>query len=161
MVHIGFSTTNQLISRIIRFFTGSKVSHCFMLFELFEQAWVLEAGFFGISLKPLKKFQKSDTVVALVPVPLAEEDVARAMQALGEKYDFGGLLGSIFPLIGKWFKQKWKNPWNNSKALFCSEFCLKSLQEAGFPGADQLDPASTTPQDLLDFLTAHYLNQGE
>lgn len=160
MIHVGFSTTNQLISRIIRWFTKATVSHCFFVFDLFGKGWVLQSDFFGVVILPLEKFQKSNTIIALAPIPeLGEDDLARAMQELGGAYDFGGLLGGIFPIIGSWFKRKWKNPWENPSALFCSEFIVVSLQEASFPGADQLVASETTPEDLKDFLTAHYASQ--
>jgi hypothetical protein len=74
------------------------------------------------------------------------------MTSLGENYDFGGLIGGIFPQIGKWFKQKWKNPWANPKALICSEFITLTLQQSGFKGTEELDPTSITPEELKDFL---------
>lgn len=153
MIQVGFSTTHMYLSRIIRFFTKSECSHAFFVFDLFGKAWVLEAGFFGVTLLALEKFQKTNTVIALVPIEATESDLEAAMEELGDRYDFGGLLGSFFVIVGRWFKKKWKNPWDAPKALFCSEFVVKALQANGYPGAENLVAADTTPQDLLDFLT--------
>jgi hypothetical protein len=160
VIYVGFSTTNQLISRIIRWFTKATTSHCFFVFDLFGKAWILQSDFFGVVVLPAEKFLKSNTLVAMAPIPeLGEQDLARAMEHLGGAYDFGGLLGGIWPVIGRWFKKKWSNPWENPKALFCSEFVVTSLQMSGFPGADKLVASETTPEDLKHFLTEHYLNQ--
>ena len=160
MVYVGFSTTDSIVSKIIRWFTKSEVSHAFFVIDLLGRAWVLESGFHGVTLSPAEKFTAKNTIKYLAQVhELDEPDVATVMNDLGENYDFGGLFGSAFVVIGRWFKQKWRNPWADPKAMFCSEFVVKSLQECGFPGADQLVPQDTTPQDLKDFLMAHYMNQ--
>lgn len=162
MVYIGFSKNKSLLSRLLCFFTKAECSHCFFVFDLYGQGWVLQADWDGIVIDSLAKFQKRDDVVALAAVPeLDDQDLAAAMQYLGDGYDYMGLLGGIFPLIGRWFKKKWNNPWSNSKALFCSEFVVAVLQNARFPGAEDLVPDQTTPQMLKDFLTEHYLNQEE
>ena len=108
---------------------------------------------------PVEKLEKE--FVALVPIPeLSPDDIALVMaDDLGEKYDFGGLLGMAWNIIGRWFKAKWKNPLNDSKAMFCSEFVVKALQQCQFPEAGKLEAANTTPQDRLDFLTEHYVRR--
>jgi hypothetical protein len=77
------------------------------------------------------------------------------MNSVGAPYDFGGLFGSVWVLIGKWFHRKFHNPLQNSDALFCSELAVKVLQGAKFPGSDLLVAYDTSPQDLRDFLEAY------
>jgi hypothetical protein len=162
MNYVGFSTTNGLLSRLLRWITRAEVSHSFLVVELYGKAWYVGAEAQGVVMMPMEKYVKKNTIKALCEVPeLNDEDLAVVMGHLGEAYDYGGLLGGIFPQIGRWFKQKWKNPWANPKALICSEFVTLALQEAGLSGAEKLDPPSVTPQDLLGFLTEHYLNQEE
>ena len=36
--------------------------------------------------------------------------------------------------------------------MFCSEAIVRTLQAANYPGASALDPASTTPEALLEFM---------
>lgn len=161
MVYVGFSTTNAILSRFIRWVTKSEVSHTFLVFDLYGRAWVLEAGFFGVTMLPVDKFQKDNIIKTMAAIPeIGDEHIAKAMDDLGDRYDFGGLLGSAVVIVGRWFKRKWKNPWQDSKAMFCSEFVVTILQEAHFPDAELLEPSETTPQDLQDFLTRYYLNQG-
>lgn len=149
---VGFSTTNMIISRIVRWFTNSKCSHAFMVIDLYDKPWVLESGYFGIVLLPLDKFAKANKIVALVPVDVPQINVVSAMEELGDAYDFGGLVGAMFPIVGRWFKARWNNPFNSSRAMFCSEFVVTALQHANFPGSDTLVPANTSPQNLMDFL---------
>lgn len=160
MISIAFSTQpRNLLSRLVRWFTKSKTSHAFIIFEAMGRAWILESGVKGVVVLPLDKFR--DQMVAVVPVPdLTDEELSKVMdEYLGRDYDFTGLFGMTFNYIGRWLKAKWRNPWNNSRAMFCSELCVKALQESGFPGADQLVAADTSPQDLLDFLTEHYVRK--
>lgn len=153
MNYVGFSTTDKLISRLIRWVTKAQVSHTFLIVELYGKLWVVGAEFNGMTMMSVEKFQKNNMIKAVCEVPeLTDVHVGKAMESLGVAYDFGGLLGGIFPQIGRWFKRKWKNPWNDQKALFCSEFLVLALQEAGLKGSEDLDPGAATPQDLLDFL---------
>lgn len=157
MNYIGFSTTNRLVSRLIRWITKAQVSHTFLIVELYGQSWAVGAEFNGLVMIPMKKFQAKNIIKAVCRVPeLTDEKLSVLMGSLGEAYDFGGLFGGIFPQIGRWFKRKWKNPWNNRKALFCSEFVVQALQLAGLPGAETLCPTTTTPQEIKDFLLRHH-----
>lgn len=154
MVSIGFSTTNKFISKAIRWLTKSRVSHCFIMFDWLGKKWVLEAGFFGVGILPLERFlADGNVIVEVVDLPAVElEDLVPAMEDMGERYDFGGLLGGIFPLIGKWFRQKWHNPLNNTKALFCSEFIVYWLKDLAFEPAYNLVPEDVSPEELLKLL---------
>jgi len=160
MTYVGFSTTDKLVSRIIRWITKAQVSHTFLIVELYGQLWAVGAEFNGMVMTPLRKLKTKTTIKYICRLSeLTDDKLAKLMDRLGESYDFGGLLGGIFPQIGRWFKQKWKNPWNNKKALFCSEFVTLALQEAGLEGAEKLDPGTATPQELKDFLTEYNLNR--
>lgn len=160
MIHIGFSTQpKSWLSRIVRWFTKSKASHALIVFEMFDREWILESGIKGVVILPIERLDGQ--MVALVPIPeLSPADLSKVMvDDLGDDYDFTGLFGMTINVLGRWFKAKWKNPWNNPRSMFCSEFVVKTLQQCGFPGADQLEAANTTPQDLLDFLTEHYVRR--
>lgn len=154
MISIGFSTTDKLLSRIIRKLTKSRVSHSFIMFDWLGKKWVLEAGFNGVGILPLERFlADGNIIVEVVDLPHVElEDLIPAMEDMGERYDFGGLLGGIVPLIGKWFKQKWHNPFNDTKALFCSEFIVYWLQDLAFEPAYNLVPEDVSPEELLKLL---------
>ena len=127
-----------------------------MAWEQFGQKWLLEAQWNGVVVGSMKKFEKDNTVIELIPVPeLTDADLAEALQEAGDAYDYGGLFGVVLTLIGKRLKKKWKNPWNNTKAVFCSELLVLALQKAKFPGIESLTASETTPEDLLNFLQEH------
>lgn len=160
MNYVGFSTTNGLVSRLVRWFTKANVSHAFLIVELYGKGWYVGAEATGIVMMPIEKFQKNNMIKAVCKVPeMTDEDLSVVMESLGESYDYAGLLGGIFPQIGRWFKQKWKNPWANKKAMICSEFVTLALQEAEVKGAEDLDPTAVTPQDLKEFLLKHNLSK--
>jgi hypothetical protein len=156
MVRVGFSTrTRNLMSRAIRWLTGSKASHAWLLVEdtFFGIDMVMEATEVGFRLIPFDNFKaEGNDIVALLeaPYPL-DEGVHAAARWIGERYDFAGLLGSAFVLLGRWLRKKWRNPMASSRSMFCSEAVVRVMQAAGYPGSESFDPEATTPQDLLDF----------
>lgn len=156
MIKVGFSTHHHnILSSTIRFFTKSEVSHTWLLVDdpLFKRPMVLEATETGIVLTPFDRFAtKNDVVCILDPKHPLDSGMSEAGAWLGERYDFLGLVGTAFVLLGRWLKRKWKNPLSSSHAMFCSEFVVNVMQAAQYPGAENLVPTGTTPQDLLDFL---------
>lgn len=154
MISVGFSTTNMVVSRIIRWATKAKCSHTFIIFDWLGEKWILEAGFTGVAPMRYDKFKKSNTIVAEVDLPgLVIDDIKSALDEMGDNYDFGGLFGGFWPLIGTWFKMKWNNPWNNTKAMFCSELVATWLKQLKWKGCAWLTPADVTPQQLLNILS--------
>lgn len=150
---IGFSTSNNPISRFIRWVTKSQVSHTWLLVDFLDMPVVLEAGIRGFYPTPASVFWKKNKVVCVSTVDFPLDDGLHAIgKWLGTKYDVAGLIGGMAVVAGRWLKRKWNNPVEGASALFCSEVVVRMLQAAEFPGADTLDPDDTTPEDLLDFL---------
>lgn len=154
---IGFSTSKSLASVAIRWFTKSKVSHTYLVVEgsMFGIPMVLQASTGGFEVISHTKFSKDNEIVTEIPINASDEGFKKSALWLGQNYDFGGLFGSAIVIIGRWFKRRWKNPWQSSKALFCSEYIVRWLQESDVPGAEDMDPSATNPEDLLDFLSTH------
>src|SRR5512138_3812095 len=93
---IGFSTTDGILSRLIRFGTRSPVSHAFLVyFDVdFGREMVMEAVGAGFRIVPLDKFAKHNRVVAIVtPRHPIDEGLKAAVDWLGEGYDTSGLVG--------------------------------------------------------------------
>jgi hypothetical protein len=155
-VSIGFSTKRgSFLSSIIRWATGSKVSHIWILSDIFGVPCVVEAsekGFFPSS--SLARFEKDNEVVFLFPV---EHDLSEGLRwaanHFGERYDFAGLFGMIRVLLGRLFHRRWKNPWNNRKALFCAEAIAEVLKRSAYPKSEALRPADVGPEDIRKFLS--------
>lgn len=155
MIQIGFSThKNNILSKIIRWITKSPISHCWILYYdiQFKIEMVLESTTEGFRILPFKTYQKqNDNIVLFNPKFSLTMGLIKAGEKLGTKYDFKGLFGSIFPIIGRWFKRKWKNPFYSSKELFCSEAVTEIMKDSKYPGSDKFDPSTTNPNDLYNF----------
>lgn len=155
-VKIGFSTSSWWVSRLIRWCTRAAVSHAFLLIDDVPgmPPLVCEAEWCGWKLSTRAALTKGGTrIVKLVEpkTPLTDAFIA-SLAWLDEKYDYTGLLGMAWVSFGRWFGKKWRNPLRSSRSLFCSEGVVYVLRDAGYPGADALDPQSVSPDDLLQFL---------
>ena len=156
IVKVGFSSGNRMLSYLIKWATKSKTSHTFLYLSdsFLGTDMVLQATIGGFNLVTYQKFAKSHNIIKLIDLQYPiDEGLKQASLWLGERYDYTGLFGSAFVLIGRWFKRKWTNPWNDSNAMFCSEAIVRVLQASNYLGSEKLDPSSVTPQDLLVFLS--------
>lgn len=157
---IVFTTSNGWLSKTIRFFTRAKVSHVAFTYydSLFEREMVIEAITAGFHVRTVDKLLKESIIVDSFEI----KDEAAALKVLGDwlctPYDFGGLIGEAIVQIAKIFKRRIKNPLSSGKALFCSEAGAHLLQKLGVPGSEVLDPSTTDPQTLLDFLNSNATN---
>lgn len=165
-IRFGFCTSDWWVSRVIRYFTKANASHAFLILEGTDLGdLVLEAGWDGWRFNTLARVLSGSTrLVAVVDTPPEMEiPVFAAMMAsraqLGERYDYGGLLGMAVVSVGRWLGKKWRNPWHSAKAMFCSDaITAEILQPAKWPGADKLDAPTEDPQSLAVFLGAKFLS---
>lgn len=158
MIGVGFSTRpRNVVSRLVRWITGSKASHAWLTFEdtFFGLPMVMEATETGFRILPLANFKaEGNEIIAIVEPPYPLDDGLRAaVHWVGDGYDFAGLFGAVVVVIGRWFRRKWRNPLDSSRSMFCSEAVVRVLQAAKYPGVEGFDPSATTPQDLLDFFS--------
>lgn len=160
MVFVGFSTPRAWnpLSALIRAMTRSRTSHAWLLVEdpTFDLRLVLEAHSSGFRLVSFARFVKENKVVALVePSHPLDPGLPAAGAWLGEAFDVLGLFGIFLALLRRYVRQgPLRNPFPTPSALFCSESVVRTMREAGYPGAAALDPEGTTPAELLDFLRA-------
>jgi len=154
---IGFSTSKtSWISCIIRWFTRSTVSHCFLVY--YDAEWkrdmIMESeGGLGGSVRIVRFNPDNPDIVNLfTPRHDIEHGMQQMAEKLGELYDYGGLFGMAWVMVGRWLKRKWKNPWNSSKALWCSELVAEVMKDSGYPGSGVFEDATvTSPEDLYEF----------
>ena len=150
-----FSRTNKLVSRTIRLLTRSRISHTAISYldHVLNQRIVLEADLSGYRLIPLNLFLRENKLVREIEI---DHDLSTGLSQianyLGSSYDFSGLFGGVFVLLGKWLGRAWKNPFQNPHAMFCSEAIVIILQNSNYPGSERLVAANTSPADLLIFL---------
>jgi hypothetical protein len=148
-INVCFSTTNGLMSRIIRWFTRAKTSHALITFrsETLDKVFVMEANGRGFMLQPWAKWRRKNTLVAryALAVPTAQQMTAlRALaEFLGTEYDYVSLLGFAW----RRFRARSSNPFDDPTQLICSEAVAKFLAAAGL---NEFSEAETwTPGDLL------------
>jgi hypothetical protein len=152
---IGFSTGTSLLSRVIRWFTRSEVSHAFLLYpdKTFGVLMVMEASVSGFRVVPYSSFVKGRTIVAIFePVNDLDPGLHKLMQWLGTTYDFGGLVGMTFVLLGRCLKRKWRNPLRSTDAMFCSEAVAVAMKASGYPGTENWIPDRMDPDTVLKHL---------
>ena len=165
-VSIGFSTPKSFnpVSWVVRKFTKSKASHTwFMYYDLdFEMWMVMEAHELGFRLIPFERFRSKNNVVGVFTTRTSlSEGLKWAAQWLGTAYDFAGLVGMAWVVLGRIFKRRWRNPLQNSHAMFCSEMALTVLQSSSVGWAKEAEPHETSPQDLLDMFEAEAGRNGD
>ena len=152
---IGFSTTTNWLSRLIRWFTQASVSHAWLLYfdvDFGGREMVLEATLEGVRIIPFEIFKKKNIIVKITtPSHDLKRGLALAGDTLGSGYDFTGLFGMLWVTLGRWFKKKWKNPWERPHSMFCSEFVAQVLKWSSYPGTDFWDVGAMAPQDLYEF----------
>jgi len=145
MLTILFTTTRGPLSWIIRFITKSPVSHCAIGLNIDGVSLVLEADIEGVSLCLRERFNKQNPVLIAEYSCPETTSVAKALQTLGEEYDYAGLVGfGIVTPLRKWLGKRITNPFNQARSVVCSEL-VRSLELDVFKGLDVMD---VTPQDL-------------
>jgi len=148
-INVCFSTTDGFFSRLIRWFTHSKVSHSIITFrdDTLDRVFVMEANGRGFMLVPWSKWRTHNELVAryeLSTVPESQLEALRELSnALGAEYDYVSILGFIW----RRFMGRMKNPLDNPTKLVCSEAVAKFLYLAGLKGFDE--PETWTPQDIM------------
>jgi hypothetical protein len=148
-IHIGFSTTTGVLSRLIRWATGAPVSHCFLVYHcgVFGSEMVLEASGAGFRVMAWNKFERSNKLIAVYRLHRPDGDLRGGMTKLalrlGDAYDTLSLLGF---LLRKLFHLR-RVPFNDRKKLVCSEAIALYLQSVGVPVGRI---SVVTPRDLFE-----------
>jgi hypothetical protein len=105
------------------------------------------------SVRPLATWLQSNVLIAAYVPQKGNIDQAfvnLVNRYLDTKYDWGEMFGTIVPIIGKLFGQRWHNPLANTKAVDCSESVVVVLQDSAYPNSLDLDRHTATPGDLLE-----------
>ncbi len=156
-VRIGFSTTTNPLSGLIRWLTRSKVSHAFLVYYDvdFRRDMVMEAEHRGFRIVPFDRFSEHNTVIAVFePRSSLDEGLVKAVDWLGEDFDVRGLFRMAWLIVSRGLKARARLRRRNllvgTRSLFCSEAVARVLLGARYPGFDR-DPETTSPEDLYEF----------
>ena len=144
-MHIVFTTSDSFVSSVIRKVTRSQVSHVALRLQLEGVVVFLHADVGGVKIVPEDVFYTNRTsrYAFAFKEPVSPK---LAVEYIGSRYDYIGLVGHLFRALLKWLGYSWKRPLQSPRALVCSEFIAR-LGIVSFVG---LDPENTTPHDLLE-----------
>lgn len=158
-VSVGFSTTDKLISRFIRFFTRATVSHAWVAFNdhTLRQRYVIQAESWGLEMRPWNTWVRQNRLVREY-ILLGEQPLhgirEYAAERIGSKYDF---LGAARAGLVRRFR--WLRHWSLFKAstpnmLMCAEFTSRFLIYAldYHSGSLLKEPELVTPDELMSYL---------
>jgi hypothetical protein len=157
-IRMGFSTSKGFISWVIRKITRSKASHAWVTFRdpTLNKTVVMHATRRGFHLEPWSKFVKhSDTKAQFTCTLDLLPGVQYLANWLGTRYDYKSIFGFFWIWVASWFHRKIKNPFRNTAKMVCSEAMAILIQKAGVNRSEKLDPESTTPEALWEFMGGH------
>lgn len=148
-VWVGFSTTNKLMSRLIRWVTRGKSSHAWMRYwdDTLEQYMVIQAEIEGYETIPWFRWKKKNRLVAAYESKELDlmPGVRRMARYLGVEYDFKS---AFWAGIKRWLGKKFKRPFHSPKKLMCSEAVCMALQFDRVPCVKGMNPELVSPQEL-------------
>lgn len=154
-ISVGFSTTNKLISRAIRWVTRAPCSHAWVAFDdqTLGMRLVMQAEWWGYEVRPWKRWQQENKLVAEYwPVgPDLGPALRKLAVELGTKYDYSS---AFWTGLKGWFKRLFKASWSlrpsrTPHQLMCSEAVTRLLLDGGYDFAPGVDPEMVSPGDLL------------
>jgi len=179
-INICFATTHALLSRTIRWFTGSLVSHALITFRdrTLNRIMVMQASGHGYQIVPWARWETHNILVARFELPDTVEEKCQlyALRALarriGDGYDTRGLFGFLpllwYKLVAKWrvrrqgrgggelmepWRPRFHNWLDNPAKLFCSEAVAEYLGLADRDWDTEYfqRPQDWSPENLLGF----------
>ena len=164
-VTVGFSTTNKIGSRIIRWVTQAPCSHAWVSFmdDTLGMRLVMQAEWWGYEVRPWPRWVRENRLVAeFEPVgsefreDLSESVVGMA-QSLGSRYDFES---AFWVGLKRWFLA-WSGsgytlrPSRTPKQLMCAESVVRILASTGAGLCRGVDPESMSPGELLELVQTY------
>ncbi len=156
-IRVGFSRTNSWISKGIRWFLGTNISHTYIRYhdEFMEIDTIAHADWPGVLTISADKFDRDNVAVEEyefdIPKPALKYNLHKF---LGNRYDYLAIFGWAWTItVRRWLKQKIKNPKDDPKKLICVDWCLRVLNSAKLTN---INPASMNPKHLLQFLRDNY-----
>ena len=152
MTTIVFTKSNSWLSKVIRWFTKGRSSHVMIGTRVHGIEMFLHATAGGIKFTPRPRELRGSSLVAEYKVvPYVENGLRRAIEKVGDNYDYVGLVGYAIAIVfWRLLKKKIKNPLASSSSMVCSEFvCHLDRTGKMIPEFASLDPEVTHPEHLL------------
>ena len=159
---IGFSTTNSIWSKLIRWFTKANISHVYL--KIWDQTFgthlVLHSDWDGVQFDLLEKFSINNFTVEEYEIddPRLDEAIKKNLWFLGRSYDYKKLISWAWLIIFKrYIVRKIKEPSKDPKKIICVDFILFPTNEAGLT---HLPIGYLTPIDFGKWCKENYESLG-
>jgi len=152
---IGFSTSPSWFSKIIRFCTRSKVSHCYVkLYDDFLQTSLILDVERTVRIIREKEFVRDNNPAEEYEIDdrKLDESIKSNLRHLGKGFNWTDWF-TWLPLIKKWFKVKLQNPANSIHKMICVDFVVRVLNEADLT---ELPMGVLTPETLRQWVNLFY-----
>lgn len=157
-ITVGSSSGNSLFSKLIKYWTKSKISHFWLAFNIpiINERVVIGAEGHGVDWRTLKKFEQSNKIMLeFKPIGKSLNDNLKWMIQTysGAKYDYKGVgtagifirFKLLFRKIGGWLL---KNLSSRDK-VFCSELIVRFLGHNNlYKAIEGYDPETTDAETL-------------
>lgn len=158
-VVVGFSTSNSLVSKTIRWFIGSNVSHTYLRFidEFLGLDLIAHADWPGVVIIAKDKFIKQNQIIEEYEFEGSnlKQALVKNFKFLGGKYDYLSILGWAWTItFRRWTKIKLKNPLDDPKSMICVDFVIRFLNNAHIAN---IPIGSMNPKGILMFLRDNFL----
>lgn len=129
-IRIGLSTTEKLLSKIIKFIQGTKFSHSYVQFEAVEFETILIYESKGLNSNIINKKHFDGIIVEEYELELSDEMHAEMvkfiLEEVGTSYAWKQLFGFLVVKLARVFGLKIRNPWPQPGKI-CSESCGEIL----------------------------------
>lgn len=156
-VRVGFSRTDTFVSKAIRWFLGSNISHTYIRYhdEFMDMDWVAHADWPGVIPIPADRFEKENVAVEEYEFEIPKAALKFNLHRfVGGRYDYLAIFGWAWTIaFRRWLKQKIKNPIDDPKKMICVDFCLRVLNTAKITN---IASTSMNPIMLLQFLRENH-----
>jgi hypothetical protein len=161
-LRVGFSKTNSLISKVIRWVIGAPFSHTYIRFydEYLGMNLIAHADWPGVIIIQADRFDKENTVVEEFEfdLPPLKTALVRNLRFLGSRYDYLSILGWAWTIaLRRAARLVVKNPLDDPKSLICVDFCIRVLNDAALTA---IPVGSMNPKGLVKYLRKHIEEMG-
>lgn len=133
---LGFSTTKSFISKAIRWFTNSEVSHTYIRFydEFLETELVMHADWPGVIIEEAALFRLQNVVINEFEIddPRMKASLKRNLRMLRKKYAWWNIAKWAWLItFRRWVKKKIIAPTEDPKEIICVDFALHITNNCG------------------------------
>lgn len=165
-ITICFTVGASWSSRLIKWFTWSKISHVCVVYHdpALGIRVALTAEGNGFVAIPWSRFLKKNSLMAeFKPIGISLEESLQwlAKEYLDTGYDYwaAGMTGikNRFKLVWKWLGC-WLKKRSNPQKVMCSESIVRMLQYAGYAAVSSLKPETTDAQKTME---VHFRNKDQ